>query len=406
MRIRNEASRSDIQLAFNWISGLMGAELDKRVAAYQRQERNNPLLATHFREHFALEFLLADARTYRKNTGRLPKGGDYDQLYGFLIPAHRIHQRLSDATKNPFEGRLWTALSGAHGLRPFAYEISIATHLMQKNWDVEFVDYAGLAQFDILARRDAVEIEVECKTTSGDTGRKIHRQEVNRLADLILPTAQHLADSPGCHLLCVTLSGRLGKSTEEISCIASAVDAAARQKSLVSDRFCSVEYRLADLASWPDPRRDPGFREFFEQQFGITNSHLLLHGSPGVSMVAVTITSQQADTVVNTIASQAKEAADQCSGTRPALIALHLIDPISGPELQTMLGTPNGFQTIAGAVFNGPNRLHVDTIAFTVPQQSQSNGLGSTWLSGEGLTLYNPQPQFPCDDVRTIFRKS
>jgi hypothetical protein len=404
MRIRNQATKVDIQLAFNWISSLLGTELDKRVAAFQQQERNNPLLATHFREHFALEFALANARKYRKNTGRLPKGGDYEHLYGFLIPAHRIHQALAGATRPPFEGRLRAALNGAHGIRPFAYEISIATHLMQKNWDVEFADYAGLGQFDILARRGNIEIEVECKTTSGDTGRKIHRQEVNRLADLILPTTQRLADEPGCHLLHVTILGRLGKSAEELASIAATIEAAAQQKSSTSDRFSSTKYRLADLSSWPDARRDLGFREFFEQQFGVTNSHLLLHQRPHVSVVAVAIKSAQADTVVDTIASQAKEAADQCSGTRPAVIALHFIDPMAGPELETLLKTPNGLHTIAAAVFTRGSRQHIDSIAFTVPQQTKSNGRGSTWLSGEGVILHNPQPQFACDEARTLFR--
>jgi Holliday junction resolvase len=70
--------------------------------------------------------------------------------------------------KVPFEGRLRDTVNGASGARPFAYEISIATHLMQKGWDVEFMDYSGAARFDLLARQGAVEIEVECKTTSGD----------------------------------------------------------------------------------------------------------------------------------------------------------------------------------------------------------------------------------------------
>ena len=180
MRISTDARPTDIEPAANWISGLIGAALDKRVAAFEQQERANPLLATHFRENFALEFALAKARKYRKSTGRLPKGEEYDRLYSFLIPAHRIHVAVPPNVKIPFEGRLRDAVNGTYGARPFAYEISIATHLMQKGWDVQFVDYSGAGRFD---RQGVVEIEVECKTTSGDTGRKIHRQEVNRLAE-------------------------------------------------------------------------------------------------------------------------------------------------------------------------------------------------------------------------------
>src|SRR5260370_4791614 len=176
MLISTEALPKDIDSAVDWIGGQIGAALDKRVAAFEQQERTNPLLASHFRRNFALEFALAKARRYRKSTGRLPKGAEYDALYSFLIPAHRIHGALPLDVKTPFEGRLREAVNGMNGARPFAYEVSIATHLMQKGWDVEFIDYSGAGRFDLLARKKDVEVEVECKTTSGDTGRKIHRQ--------------------------------------------------------------------------------------------------------------------------------------------------------------------------------------------------------------------------------------
>ncbi|MBV8891631.1 hypothetical protein [Bradyrhizobium sp.] len=199
MRINTEAFPNDIDSAFDWISGLIGAAVDKRVAGFEQQERTNPLLASHFRNNFPLELALAKARRYCKSTGRRPKGDEYDALYSFLVPAHRIHSALSTDVKIPFEGRLREAVNGVNGARPFAYEINIATHLMQKGWDIEFIDYSGAARFDLLARQGAVEIEVECKTTSGDTGRKIHRQEVNRLADLLVPITQQVASEPGCH---------------------------------------------------------------------------------------------------------------------------------------------------------------------------------------------------------------
>jgi hypothetical protein len=77
MRISTEALPQHIEPAVNWISGLIGAALDKRVAGFEQQERNNPLLALHFRANFPLEFALAKARKYCRSTGRLPKGDEY-----------------------------------------------------------------------------------------------------------------------------------------------------------------------------------------------------------------------------------------------------------------------------------------------------------------------------------------
>jgi hypothetical protein len=406
MRISTDALPPHIEPAVNWISGLIGAALDKRVAGFERQERTNPLLASHFRENFALEFALAKARKYRKSTGRLPKGDEYDRLYSFLIPTHRIHAALPLDVKVPFEGRLRDAVNGTNGARPFAYEISIATHLMQKGWDVDFVDYSGAERFDLLARREAVEVEVECKTTSGDTGRKIHRQEVNRLADLLLPIAKQVADDAGCHRILISIPDRLGKSNEELSAISATVASAPQQKAPASGNFARVDYTFDGLDAWPEPDINPDARAFFEDRFGVQNANLLFLGRSRYSVVAVMIRSLKADSVVDAISTQAKEAADQCSGTRPALIALHLIDEISRSDLQTMLKTSNGLHAIAHAVFKGGRRLHVDSVAFTVPQVARTGGVGAKWLSGDLVILNNPEPRFPCPEVRSIFRAS
>jgi hypothetical protein len=86
----------------------------------------------------------------------------FDLLYGFLISAQRIHAGLPQAAIIRFEGALRGALKDSNGLRPFAYEVGIAAHLMRKKWDVEFADLCGTARFDFLARQDSIEIEVEC----------------------------------------------------------------------------------------------------------------------------------------------------------------------------------------------------------------------------------------------------
>jgi hypothetical protein len=178
---------------------------------------------------------------------------------------------------------------------------------------------------------------------------------------------------------------------------------AVKQKNTASNDLARVDYVFDDLA-WPVPGQDPGARSFFEQRFGFSNARLLFHGRPNHAVVAVMIRSEKADTVVNAIADAAKEAADQCSGTRPALIALHLIDEISPPELKAMLTTPSGLHAVAHAVFKRGKRQHVDSIAFTVPQSIRADGPGAKRISGDLLVLNNPQPLFPGDEVRSVFR--
>jgi len=126
-------------------------------------------------------------------------------------------------------------------------------------------------------------------------------------------------------------------------------------------------------------------------------------GRANFSIVAVMIRSAKPDNVMKAISGEAKKAADQCSGTRPALVAVHLIDEINRSDLQAMLKTSNGLHAITHAVFESGKRLHVDSVAFTVPQVARTDGRGAKWLSGDLIMLNNPEPRFPCAEIRSIF---
>jgi hypothetical protein len=194
-------------------------------------------------------------------------------------------------------------------------------------------ELAVLARFDFLACKGLVEIEVECKTTSDDTGRKVHRQEVNRLCDLLLPATQTLADEAGCHLVKVVLTDRLEKSELRLLQTAALIKEAIAQKSTRADDVVCVDYSHEVLQSWPDPTCDPSARDFFEAKLGVTNSNLLFHGCPGHAVAVLSVSSLKPDSVIDSIADEAKKAAKQCSGTRPALTAADVGAIASEPDL-------------------------------------------------------------------------
>lgn len=405
MKINIEARPADIEAALNWVSGLIGAAVDEKVAALQRQEAANPLLALHQRETFAFEHALARARRYRKSTGRLPKGEEFFRLYSFLIPASRIFAALPRASQEPFAGRFREAVNGSFGARPIAYEVGIAAHLMGQGWDVDFIDYAGTARFDLLARLDAAEIEVECKTTSADTGRKVHRQEANRLAELLLPITQKLAEEPGCHRILITVPDRLGRSQPQHDDIAAITAMAVDRQSEAANHLARAVYSWDGVDPWPDPieARSEAVA-YFEQRFGRENASMLFHGRTGHSVVGIMIASEKSDNVIDAIADEAKKAAKQCSGTRPALIALNLVDDLDRADIEAFLGTDNGMQKITREVLKAETRRHVDTVSFTFPQRRRVDQTGSARLSGHLISLYNPDPLFACPEIRSIFK--
>jgi hypothetical protein len=178
------------------------------------------------------------------------------------VSTHRVHSQLERNAKPAFEGRLKKAISDARGLGPFEFEVAIATHAETKGWGVAFADYSGAGQFDLLARKGSIEVEIECKATSNDTGRRLKRQELTRLGDLLLPTTQDIAETPGAHFFGITITNRLGKNDAELGRIVSLFSIAATQRGEASDEFGHVRYRFEDLQTWPDMRVDPMANDF------------------------------------------------------------------------------------------------------------------------------------------------
>jgi uncharacterized UPF0146 family protein len=61
-------------------------------------------------------------------------------------------------------------------------ELAVAAHLSRAGFDVEFTDIEDRARFDLLAQKEDIRLEVDCKTASGDVGRKIHRRRAIELS--------------------------------------------------------------------------------------------------------------------------------------------------------------------------------------------------------------------------------
>jgi hypothetical protein len=223
MRIETEVEMSEIEPALNWVLGKIGGDLAKKMKGIEQQRRRNPLLMSYFQETFALEFALEKARDRRRSTGRIPRDEAFAVAYGFAAAIERIHNALPIPAANRLTSRLRGAMKDQYGLRPLGYEVQTAVHLMRRGFDVELVDLVGIGNFDFLAVRDGVSVEVECKTTSPDTGRKIHRAEVHRLADLILPVTKRLVESEGLHVIRVVIPDRLEPSDESLRQTASLV---------------------------------------------------------------------------------------------------------------------------------------------------------------------------------------
>ena len=182
----------------------------RRFDALIAQEQNNPLLTPYFEAELAIERAYGRIHKYRSHTGRYP---DVDiqsyEFFSFVASLVLVHQRLTTKGQQRLKMNVRDGLQDSKGLAPLATELRTATHLMQQGYNVEFTDFEGTAQFDLLATRQDLEIEVDCKAPSGDVGRKIHGARFRALAGKLEPALKNIVDSGRYYLVVVTIPKNL-----------------------------------------------------------------------------------------------------------------------------------------------------------------------------------------------------
>jgi hypothetical protein len=258
-----------------------------------------------------------------------------------------------------------------------------------------------IGRFDWLAAGNGIEFEIECKTTSADTGRKIHRRELNRLAHYLLPTTKKLVEEGGFHLVRLVLPDRLEPGDRYLRQLGSVVSEATKGVAAASDEG-HAEYRTMDLKHLPSPQElGVVAGDAVAKVFGTENNHrhFMYHLHPsGLALAVVAVESEKPDTVLQYIADQAKYAAGQCTGKRPALVLVQLVE-INPEDIRSLLDTPSGIHFIAHEVFKNDARSYVDSIIFCLPPTIQAGDLGAPVA-----IIHNPSPSISNIEVRGVFR--
>jgi hypothetical protein len=217
MKISYNLFEFEIPSALYWFGHEVGSRLQKRVKGFEQQEHQNPLLGRYYRENYPLEFALIRAWSQLIKTLTFPKADEYNHAYAFAATTKRVYEALPQKAARRFVKRLNGATKDEYGFRPLAFELGIFTHLVRRGYDVTAIELMEIGRFDWLAAGNGIKFEIECKTTSANTGRKIHRRELNRLAHYLLPITKKLVEEGGFHLVRLVLPDRLELSTILVS---------------------------------------------------------------------------------------------------------------------------------------------------------------------------------------------
>ena len=97
-----------------------------------------------------------------------------------------LHRTLTASKRNEFRSRILAD----DILEPTLFEIDTAAHFWQLRYDIEWFENrsdSGERTPEFIARRKGFEFEVECKSKKADADRRIERAAFYRLVDLIFP---------------------------------------------------------------------------------------------------------------------------------------------------------------------------------------------------------------------------
>ncbi|MFM0557749.1 hypothetical protein P0D69_43460 [Paraburkholderia sediminicola] len=146
----------------------------RRFEWLTRESRDNPLMEDWLMARCAIEWsmreILANPSLHSGRPMRLDNPGKIEPV-GFATGIERCHKRFSERGRRRLRGVLLDGLKEEKGLLSVQREIRTEHHLLSRGFDVEFQDQEYGGGVDFIARKDDVEIEVECKLFSADLGR-------------------------------------------------------------------------------------------------------------------------------------------------------------------------------------------------------------------------------------------
>lgn len=354
---------------------------NRRFEWLHREINENHFMEDWLRERCLIEWtmndMLRNPSLVPRRPFRIENIAQYE-LIGFAAGTVRTYERLSEVGKRRLRGALLDGLKEDKGLLSIQHEITTAIHLMSRGFDVEFHDMECGGGFDYIARKDDVEIEVECKMFSADLGRKIHRRRSATLCKALEGALTQTYNNATVGLMVtVAIPDRLTPSPEQHCGIEETV----RMGLLSGNAFTQTEYcsvRVSDFpvdsspfTKAPEQLSRKEINQFVSERTGRSNSTLIIMFSPKRRAVVLLLESAKPDDVLRGMRHQLREAAKgQFSKTRPAFLAVQLHD-LTADQLGNLARSDSswrsnatGLQIMTSDFLQSPSRAHIHTVVY------------------------------------------
>lgn len=311
-----------------WLSRTLGAgKLARRVEHLRDTMSKSELSRRDILERHHIELMLVEdlARAQAEGADSLFSTLMGDTLF-FSARAEDLHLHLSREAQVKHAGMLRAALDAEHGFAAVRTEYTAIGIGLELGCDVELVDLEGLGNFDLLLCRDGEEVEMECKLLSQDFAASVSVSRFDRLCRILEFEHRSALLKPGSsRVVWLALDGDLPKGNEELAQFAGSLVA------LVESSAPNFKPPLRDARTenWPPGLENPN-RAYAEARF-ITSLYghytIEFHNSEAAIIFVLAEGADGGKLLTKRLGRKLKDAADQCSGKRPAALFVEFEGP-------------------------------------------------------------------------------
>lgn len=336
----------DIPSVFERFSKLVGAQhWKKRVDLLNAEIKGNRLLKKYLEQENEFAFRLQEATELTKENGQLPVHNmDISEFYpcmAFAAQILSIAESFDDTKKNQLVRRVHGALKNPNDLRGLRLELAAATHFLRRGLEVQWPEVTGGGTMDLLIPGLGPEgLEIECKSISYDTGRKIPMRAALDFCACVAPRLKDFGKGLTVGVVAVlTLDGRMPEKFKERCELASSV---VRHVLLSGVRNCQLEganlriheFDPALLGEVGEDGPSVILRDRMHAITGTTNKLAFIFGGGSGGAIVLVLQSAQDDSLLPSMFDTlSKSAKKQLSGRRAGMFLVGL----DGSEAESLM---------------------------------------------------------------------
>lgn len=393
-----------------------------RVAQLKGAIKSNRFLADYLRADNSIAFALDRCGDLIAHYGRLPDDAAAIQaLYPAIsfaaqvlsmmdlatpVEAERLRKRVQDTLKNP------------DSMRGYRLELGVATHFTRRGHKLEWPEMIGLGTFDLLVTDLAGNgLEIECKSVSGDKGRRVHRREALEFHSLLWPELAPIRKSLRMGLsIVLTVPGRLPTRYADRAALAKRIRQQINigQSGKLDDGsdIRITEFDVARLGDVANDRRPELVRAAIENVTTTQNRESMLMGTDVGGALAFVVQSAVNDDFMDATFDTLSDASKrQLTGTRPGILIAEF-DSLEAEQLISIaeqdsdpLQTSTALAHKVSKFLSAAHRDHVVGVGFLSRSALMPSGDGL--IDSSGAAYYFPKRESPFwhDDLSGLFNR-